>query len=153
MYGCKMPEDQNEKTCYKIQVTEVCSLLLIISPGMIAALIAEMRRSSTREMLVPADEILPPGYAEYLKRVLAANEYSENVYDMAVEQFRRLEVEQSLCFDRVNVTGSLCLSVSVRHRQSKRNRSGNTYDHICMQPLSQRNVPASYKCAGNHYRR
>ena len=105
MYGCKMPEDQNEKTCYKIQVTEVCSLLLIISPGMIAALIAEMRRSSTREMLVPADEILPPGYAEYLKRVLAANEYSENVYDMAVEQFRRLEVEQSLCFDRVNVTG------------------------------------------------
>ena len=98
MYGCKMPEDQNEKTCYKIQVTEVCSLLLIISPGMIVALIAEMRRSSTREMLVPADEILPPGYAEYLKRVLAANEYSENVYDMAVEQFRRLEVEQSLCY-------------------------------------------------------
>ena len=104
MYGCKMPEDQNKKACYKIQVTEVCSLLLIISPNMIASLIAEMRRFDTREILVPAEKILPPGYAEYLKRVLIANEYSGNVYDMAAEQFRRMEVEQSPCFDSVNVT-------------------------------------------------
>ena len=104
MYGCKMPEDQNKKACYKIQITGVYDLLLIISPDMIASLIAEMCRFDTREILVPAEKILPPGYAEYLKRVLIANEYSENVYDMAAEQFRRLEVEQSPCFDSVNVT-------------------------------------------------
>ena len=68
----KCPADQNEKACYKIQITGVYDLLLIISPDMIAALIAEMRRFDTREILVPAEKILPPGYAEYLKRVLIA---------------------------------------------------------------------------------
>ena len=36
---------------------------------------------------------------------MEANEDGKNIYDMAVEQFRYLEVEQSSCFEKVNVTG------------------------------------------------
>ena len=104
MSGCKIPEGKNEENCYRIWITGECDFL-IVSPDMIAVLIAKMRRSDTREMTVPSEEVLPPEYAEYLTRVMEANEDGKNIYDMAVEQFRYLEVEQSSCFEKVNVTG------------------------------------------------
>ena len=73
MSGCKIPEGKNEENCYRIWITGECDFL-IVSPDMIAVLIAKMRRSDTREMTVPSEEVLPPEYAEYLTRVMEANE-------------------------------------------------------------------------------
>ena len=117
MSGCKIPESKNEENCYRIWITGECDFL-IVSPDMIVVLIAKMRRSDTREMTVPSEEVLPPEYAEYLTRVMEANEDGKNIYDMAVEQFRYLEVEQSSCFEKVNVTGEKRLSLIWRREKN-----------------------------------
>ena len=45
----------------------------VLSPKMIALLINKIRNSDTKEMVIPAEEVIPQGYAEYLTRVLQAN--------------------------------------------------------------------------------
>ena len=88
--------------CYKIWLSGGYDFL-IISPDIAAALITEMRSAHAKEKSVWEDEIFPPGYTEYLERVMDANQMDKSIYDVAAEQFRRLKVEQSLCFEEVKV--------------------------------------------------
>ena len=50
---------------YKIKITGEYDVI-VLSPKMIALLIDKIRNSDTKEMVIPAEEILPQGYVEYL---------------------------------------------------------------------------------------
>lgn len=81
--------------------------ILVLSPQIIGMLIEKIRCSDTKELIIPADELLPQGYAEYLERVMQTNDIGKNVsrqdvYDLTAKQFGMLEVEQQKCFDRAN---------------------------------------------------
>lgn len=47
--------------------------ILVLSPDMIALLIGRVRASGTRAFSVPAEELLPLGYAEYLAHIFEVN--------------------------------------------------------------------------------
>lgn len=94
---------------YRIKITGKYDVI-VLSPKMIAALIDKIRHSDTKELVIPAEDILPQGYAEYLTRVLEANtEVAEtlpnrNAYTLIAEQMRKMQFNEKDCFDSVNVT-------------------------------------------------
>ena len=57
---------------YRIRITRKYDVI-VLSPKMIAVLIEKIRSSDTKELVIPAEEILPQGYAQYLARVLETN--------------------------------------------------------------------------------
>lgn len=91
---------------YRIRITGEYDVL-VVSPRMLERLIARIRQSDSRELVIPAEEILPPGYTDYLARVLEANgeqdgkKSGQNVYDVLAGQIENLKVEEDPCFDRV----------------------------------------------------
>ena len=91
---------------YRIRITGEYDVL-VVSPRMLERLIARIRQSDSRELVIPAEEILPPGYTDYLSRVLEANgeqdgeKSGQNVYDVLAGQIENLKVEEDPCFDRV----------------------------------------------------
>ncbi|MDE7328082.1 MAG: hypothetical protein K2N63_17680 [Lachnospiraceae bacterium] len=94
---------------YKIQITGEYNIL-VLSPEMIALLIKRVRNSDTKELIIPAKEILPEGYAEYLNRVLATNLGTrrpdtdlQEVYQLIAKQIKKLSVNQQECFSRVDL--------------------------------------------------
>lgn len=93
---------------YKIKITGDYDVI-VVSPKMIALLIDKIRESDTKEMVIPAEEILPQGYAGYLNRVLEANtEIAEtlpdrNPYTLIAEQMRKMRFNEKDCFDSVDV--------------------------------------------------
>lgn len=94
---------------YKIKITGEYDVI-VLSPKMIALLIEKIRNSDTKEMAIPADEILPQGYAEYLNRVLDANTEiaktlsNRNAYTLIAEQIKKMKFNEKDCFDSVDVT-------------------------------------------------
>ena len=108
---------------YKICITGDYDIL-VLSPEMIALLIKRVKNSNTREVVIPAEEILPQGYAEYLIRVLGANMGSKQpdadlkeVTKLIAEQVKKLSVNQQKCFSRV--------SLSEHHYQTQFNLSAS----------------------------
>ena len=64
--------------------------ILVLSPQIIGTLIEKIRCSDTKELIIPADELLPQGYAEYLERVMQINDIGKNagrqdVYDLTAK--------------------------------------------------------------------
>lgn len=89
---------------YKIRITGNQEIL-VLSPKIIGTLIEKIRCSDTKELIIPADELLPQGYAEYLERVMQINDIRKNVgrqdvYDLTAKQIGMLKVEQQKCFGR-----------------------------------------------------
>ena len=88
---------------YRIRITGEYDVL-VVSPRMLERLIARIRQSDSRELVIPAEEILPPGYTDYLSRVLEANgeqdgeKSGQNVYDVLAGQIENLKVEEDPCF-------------------------------------------------------
>lgn len=83
--------------------------ILVLSPQMVAQLIEKVKNSDTKKMVIPAEEIIPQGYAEYLLHVLEANPQicqsnncADNVYELITNQIEKLKVNQHQCFDKVN---------------------------------------------------
>ncbi len=113
---------------YRIRITGNYDVI-VLSPKIIGALIEKIRRSAVKEMVIPAEEILPQGYIEYLSCVLNANEEiantgmtdagtadaetaktelakalsDGNAYTLIAEQMRKLQCNEQDCFDRVEV--------------------------------------------------
>lgn len=93
---------------YKIKITGEYDVI-VLSPKMIALLIERIRGSDTRELVIPADEIIPPGYAGYLNRVLETNRGiakllpDRNAYSLLADQIKKLTCEEQDCFDRVEI--------------------------------------------------
>lgn len=94
---------------YKIKITGEYDII-VLSPAMIARLVNAVRSSGTKEIVIPAEEILPQGYAEYLNRVLDANPElaralpDRNAYTLIAEQIKKMQFDEKDCFDSVNVT-------------------------------------------------
>lgn len=79
--------------------------ILVLSPEIIGTLLEKIRCSNTKELTIPAEELLPQGYVEYLERVMQVNGIGENigrkdVYDLTANQIGMLKVQQQKCFDR-----------------------------------------------------
>lgn len=93
---------------YKITITGKYDVI-VLSPIMIAALVDKIRSSDTKELVIPAEDILPQGYAEYLTRVLEANTEvakvlpSRNAYTLIADQMRKMQFNEKDCFDSVEV--------------------------------------------------
>ena len=94
---------------YRIRITGKYDVI-VLSPKMIAVLIEKICSSDTKELVIPAEEILPQGYAQYLARVLEADmEIAEslpnrNAYTLIAEQIKKLQFNEKDCFERVGVT-------------------------------------------------
>lgn len=94
---------------YRIKITGEYDVI-VLSPNMIARLIDKIRGSDTKEIVIPAEEILPQGYAQYLNRVLEANTEvaktlpDRNAYTLIAEQIKKMQFNEKDCFDSVNVT-------------------------------------------------
>lgn len=92
---------------YRIKITGKYDVI-VLSPNMIARLIDKIRGSDTKEIVIPAEEILPQGYTEYIKRVMQTNSIQphigrKNVYDLTAKQIRLLKIDEERCFDKVDV--------------------------------------------------
>lgn len=94
---------------YKIKLTGEYDVI-VLSPDMIARLVDAVRSSDTKELVIPAEEILPQGYAGYLNRVLDANPElagtlpDRNAYTLIAEQIKKMQFDEKDCFDSVNET-------------------------------------------------
>lgn len=83
--------------------------VIVISPKMVDALLDKIRHSTIKELVIPAEEILPQGYHEYLSCVLNANVDiagtlpDRNVYALIAGQIKKLQCNEQDCFDRVDV--------------------------------------------------
>lgn len=94
---------------YKIKITGEYDVI-VLSPDMIARLVDAVRSSDTKELVIPAEEILPQGYAGYLNRALDANPElagtlpDRNAYTLIAEQIKKMQFDEKDCFDSVNVT-------------------------------------------------
>lgn len=94
---------------YKIKITGEYDVI-VLSPKMIALLIDKIRSFDTKEMVIPAEEILLQGYAEYLNRVLDANTEiaktlpNRSAYSLIAEQISKMQFNEKDCFDSVDVT-------------------------------------------------
>ena len=89
---------------YTIRITGKQDIL-VSSPQIIGTLSEKIRCSDTKELIIPADELFPQGYAEYLERVMQINDIGKNVgrqdvYDLTAKQIGMLKVEQQKCFDK-----------------------------------------------------
>ena len=89
---------------YTIRITGDHNIL-VLSPQIIGTLLEKIRYSETRELIIPAEELLPQGYTEYLERVMQTNSIGTNignqdVYDLTAEQIGMLKVKQQKCFDK-----------------------------------------------------
>jgi len=83
---------------------------LIVSPAMVAYLIKKAKHAQTKEFIIPAETILPQGYARYLGCVLAAGMASydadpalQPVYQLAADQIKQLSVDLQPCFQAADV--------------------------------------------------
>lgn len=89
---------------YTIRITGEHDIL-VLSPKIIGTLLEKIRYSDTRELIIPAEELLPQGYTEYLERVMQTNGIGTNigkqdVYDLTAKQIGMLKVKQRKCFDK-----------------------------------------------------
>ena len=94
---------------YNIKITGKYNII-VLSPKMIAMLIEKIRSSDMKELVIPAEEILPQGYAQYLASVLEANMEiakslpNRSAYTLIAEQIKKLQFNEKDCFERVGVT-------------------------------------------------
>ena len=57
---------------YTIRITGDHNIL-VLSPQIIGTLLEKIRYSETRELIIPAEELLPQGYTEYLENAAQFN--------------------------------------------------------------------------------
>lgn len=77
---------------------------ILLSPRMAVLLIEKVRGSGTREITIPAEELVEPDYARYLERVLGDSSAGHAaLYERLARQIEGLSVGEHPCFDRVRV--------------------------------------------------
>ena len=92
---------------YKIRLAGTYNLLAL-PPEMAALAVQKAQVSHSRNLLVPAGELLPQRYAAYLAGVLGANVRSggkavelQEVYALAAIQIQALRIKRQFCFEQV----------------------------------------------------
>ena len=83
----------------------------VLSPEIIALLVEKVKKAASKDLIIPVEEIIPRGYAEYLVRVMEANMAAggpcgvREVYGLTARQIGALNVEAHRCFDRACLCG------------------------------------------------
>ena len=83
----------------------------VLSPEIIALLVEKVKKAASKDLIIPVEEIIPQGYAEYLVRVMEANMAAggpcgvREVYGLTARQIGALNVEAHRCFDRACLCG------------------------------------------------
>lgn len=93
---------------------------IIISPQVLSSLIAKIHSSPEREVAVAVEEIMPPGFTDYLLRVINSNRFTneqfrynaipedpitrKGLYEILKEQLTRADLEDAPCFQKISLT-------------------------------------------------
>ena len=108
----------------------------VLSPEIIALLVEKVKKAASKDLIIPVEEIIPQGYAEYLVRVMEANMAAggpcgvREVYGLTARQIGALNVEAHRCFDRACLCGGDGLG-----------KQRGLSDHAC---LSSQSGPAGF---------
>ena len=108
----------------------------VLSPEIIALLVEKVKKAASKDLIIPVEEIIPQGYAEYLVRVMEANMAAggpcgvREVYGLTARQIGALNVEEHRCFDRACLCGGDGLG-----------KQRGLSDHAC---LSSQSGPAGF---------
>lgn len=93
---------------------------IIISPQVLSSLISQIHNSLECEVAVNIEDIMPPGFTDYLLRVINTNRFTnkqfryhyilenlvtkKGLYEILRQQLSNTDIEKSLCFQTIRLT-------------------------------------------------
>lgn len=93
---------------------------IIISPQVLSSLISQIHNSPEREVAVNIEDIMPPGFTDYLLRVININRFTnerfryhyilenpvtkKGLYEILRQQLSNADIENSPCFQTIRLT-------------------------------------------------
>ena len=96
---------------------------VIISPQVFSSLIAKIHNSPEREVVVVVEEIMPPGFMDYLINVINVNRFTnekfryhyiledpitrKDLYKILKEQLSRADMDNTTCFQNISLQRTL----------------------------------------------
>lgn len=107
---------------YKLKISGEMDFV-IISPQVFSSLIAKIHNSPEREVAVVVEEIMPPGFMDYLINVINVNRFTnekfryhyiledpitrKDLYKILKEQLSRADMDNKTCFQNISLQGTL----------------------------------------------
>lgn len=104
---------------YKLKINGEIDFI-IISPQVLSSLISQIHSSSEREVAVNIEDIMPPGFTDYLLRVINVNRFTnerfryhyilenpvtkKGLYEILRQQLSNADIEISPCFQTIRLT-------------------------------------------------
>lgn len=104
---------------YKLKINGEIDFI-IISPQVLSSLIAQIHNSPEREVAVNIKDIMPPGFTDYLLRVININRFTnerfryhyilenpvtkKGLYEILQQQLSNADIEKSPCFQTIRLT-------------------------------------------------
>lgn len=107
---------------YKLKISGEMDFV-IISPQVFSSLIAKIHKSPEREVAVVVEEIMPPGFIDYLINVINVNRFTnekfryhyiledpitrKDLYKILKEQLSRADMDNTTCFQNISLQRTL----------------------------------------------
>lgn len=104
---------------YKLKINGEIDFI-IISPQVLSSLISQIHNSPEREVAVNIEDIMPPGFTDYLLRVINVNRFTnerfryryilenpvtkKGLYEILRQQLSTTNIEKSPCFQTIRLT-------------------------------------------------
>lgn len=104
---------------YKLKIRGEMDFI-IISPKVLSSLISQIHSSPEREVAVNIEDIMPPGFTDYLLRVINVNRFTnerfryhyilenpvtkKGLYEILQQQLSNADIEKSPCFQSIRLT-------------------------------------------------
>ncbi len=104
---------------YKLKINGEIDFI-IISPQVFSSLIFQIHNSPEREVAVNIEDIMPPGFTDYLLRVINVNRFTnerfryhyilenpvtkKGLYEILQQQLSNADIEKSPCFQTIHLT-------------------------------------------------
>lgn len=104
---------------YKLKINGEIDFI-IISPQVLSSLISQIHNSPEREVAVNIEDIMPPGFTDYLLRVINVNRFTnerfryhyilenpvtkKGLYEILQQQLSNADIEKSPCFQTIRLT-------------------------------------------------
>lgn len=104
---------------YKLKINGEIDFI-IISPQVLSSLISQIHSSPEREVAVNIEDIMPPGFTDYLLRVINVNRFTnerfryryilenpitkKGLYEILRQQLSNAGIEKSPCFQTIRLT-------------------------------------------------
>ena len=104
---------------YKLKINGEIDFI-IISPQVLSSLISQIHNSPEREVAVNIEDIMPPGFTDYLLRVINVNRFTnerfryhyilenpvtkKGLYEILEQQLSNADIEKSPCFQTIRLT-------------------------------------------------